>query len=391
MKGKDRNELMRVRGRPLGISLFVQGIVLMCLAHCESVVYAEPDDSGPLAKDEEAFTLEELGTSATLPAGVQASADKEQSFLDRLGENLRFNTDVISRVWTTHRRGQGSWFNAVGFDIHKVFSDNNGDIGTLLLQPFIVRRDNVIPIPHHVEDDDDWELELHDFYFNLRRWGQGRSNFKIGHFDVPYGLEETVDTHMVLHQVISHQNIGLKKDWGFSVNGQLPSFDYEVSLTRGSGMEYIDKGKNYAVTGRIGTPSDRNFVLGLSGFYGEILGHQGNLMRRFRTGLDVTWIVRQFTFRSEVSFGQDFDDDVFNALAELNWSSADEKLQFYVQGIYLGSEKTGSWDEEVDCRVGALVQISERLAISGQYSQDLRSPGRNPEDAMFSLQLRFYY
>ena len=33
------------------------------------------------------------------------------------------------------------------------------------------------------------------------------------------------------------QNLGMKKDWGVSLNGQMPTFDYEVSLTRGSGVE----------------------------------------------------------------------------------------------------------------------------------------------------------
>ena len=43
-------------------------------------------------------------------------------------------------------------------------------------------------------------------------------------------------------------------------------------------MEYTNVGKNYAVVGRIGTRFDQNFVLGLSGFYGQILDPHGSFM-----------------------------------------------------------------------------------------------------------------
>ena len=165
--------------------------------------------------------------------------------------------------------------------IHKVFSDRDGDIGTAVLQPYLVRRDNALPIPMHVEDDDDWEGEFHDFYFNLRRFGRGRTNLKVGHFDVPFGLEPQTDTHFTLYQVLPMQNLGMKKDWGVSLNGQLPKFDYEISVTRGSGVE-LDRfhdgemtmmrsaGRNWAVAGRIGTPQERDLSAGLSAFYGNV-------------------------------------------------------------------------------------------------------------------------
>jgi hypothetical protein len=337
-------------------------------------------DTAPGVQDEEAFTLDDA-----------EAQDKAPSFLDRLEENLRLNVDVYSRGSTTHQRGQASWLNAVGLDLHKVFSAPDGDIGTLVLQPFLARRDNAIPVPHHTDGSSDWEIELHDFYFNLRRWGRGRTNIKVGHFDIPFGLEPTVDTHVRLHQLISNENIGMKKDWGVSINGELPKFDYEISLTQGSGHEWINKGKNHALAARIGTPGGRNFVAGASVFHGRILGHHGNLMRRSRVGVDAAWKVEQFTLRSEASMGQDSDNDVLNALAEVNWNTPDQKFEAYLQGVYLGSEATGTWDEKVQTRVGGRWQMSKHFSLSAQYSHDIVDRATEPADGMFTIQLRFYY
>ena len=55
--------------------------------------------------------------------------------------------DIIARGGYFARREQPQGLFAVGLDIHKVFSDEQGDIGTLLLQPYVVRRDNQFARP----------------------------------------------------------------------------------------------------------------------------------------------------------------------------------------------------------------------------------------------------
>lgn len=367
------------------------------------------------ASSEEAFTLDNLSASED-----EDDRQAESTVWAALTENLRFSVEVVSRVETTRRRGKAAGFTTLGFDIHKVFTDRRGDIGTLLLQPHIARRDNALPIPHHVEDDDDWEIELHDFYFNLTRWGRGRINFKVGHFDVPYGLEPITDTHLTLYQLIAHDNLGVKKDWGISLNGSFPRFDYELALTQGSGHEYWNVGKNYAVAGHIATPQDQNFVIGASVFYGQVidphrlhrwrsgLGRQSRvdrvlgrtpgrgrgddeLVRRTRAGIDLTWAVDQFTTKWEASVGRDFDQDVFNNVVELDWSSADDTVHAYVQGIYLGQRGGAGWDEDVIARLGAVWKITPHFEISSQWSQDLKTYGDRPTDANISIQTRMRF
>ncbi len=116
-----------------------------------------------------------------------------------------------------------------------------------------------------------------------------------------------------------------------------------------------------------------------------------NLVRRLRVGLDFTWIINQYTLKGEASVGRDFDQDVVNSLLELDWSTPDQKLSAYVQAIYLGQRGPKGWDEDVLARVGAVWNLDEDWSLSGQYSQDIKTYGSRPEDAIFTLQMRYRF
>ena len=324
----------------------------------------------------------------------EADGDSQRegfSWRDSVAENLRLGIDLISRVETTRQHRQAAPLNAIGLDAHKVISNSKGDVGTLVLQPYLVRRDNALMVMPHLEGPDDWELEPHDFYFNLTRWGRGRINIKAGHFDVPFGLEPLTDTHFTVKQLMPMQNLGMKKDWGVCLNGSLPRLDYEVSLTRGSGVQYANAGDNYVVAGRIGTPSDRNFIVGASGFYGRVLNPRRDIVvPRKRGGVDATWIFNRFSLKGEAAFGKNFNQDVFNSLLEFDWSRADGRLTAYVQGVYLGRKMTPGWDENVFSRFGVVWAIREHVSLAGEYSPGLVTMASRPLDAKFSLQLRLY-
>ena len=132
--------------------------------------------------DEEVFSLDGFADGSNASAG---DGEVEPDFWKSLQTNLRLNFDAVSRVGTSRRRGKPFALNAVGLDIHKVVSSEDNDIGTLLLQPYLVRRDNALMVPTHVEDDDDWEFEFHQFWFNLTGWGKGRTNIRFGHMLMP--------------------------------------------------------------------------------------------------------------------------------------------------------------------------------------------------------------
>lgn len=373
-----------------------------------SIAAAQESEGEPPTGAEHAVSLDDL-------LGADSAAEREGSksdFLKSLGENLRLNFDFVSRVETTSKRGEAAFLNTVGVDIHKVFSDDEGDIGTLLLQLYVVRRDNQYSRFFRMNNDDAFVIELHDFYFNLTRSGRGRRNLKIGHFDVPFGLEPNEDTHFTLRQFIPLHNAGFKKDWGVSLNGSPPDFDYEVSLTRGTGRDLNNHGHDtYLVAGRIGTPADENFTVGLAALYGEVHDRHGThrvdeappfgyrdreieeWVRRWRVGGDATWILGQFTLRSEMSGGQDFDQDVANVLGEVMWTTPDEAFSAYLQGIYLGQDGFLGWTEDIKSRLGLVWKINERITLSAQWIHEFQTyinaeRGPHSHEDTYTLQFR---
>ncbi len=187
-----------------------------------------------------------------------------------------------------------------------------------------------------------------------------------------------------------------------------------MGLTTGTGMDLTGLDQDpYLVSGRIGTPSDRNRIFGLSALYGEVIDEHGahrvderdprgdfreldGFVRRLRVGGDFTQIIGQFTLRSEISGGEDFEQSVFNALGEIDWTTSDEKLSAYLQLVYLGQDGHFGWDEDLETRLGFLWKIDNSWKLSGQWIHDFytyskEAGGVHFNDDIWSLQLRFTF
>lgn len=364
----------------------------------------------PQAEDEVELTLDDVAGSTDAATGD----GEPRSLLDKLGENLRINVDIVSRVQATSRRGEAEALFAIGLDMHKVFSDEEGDIGTAVLQPYLIRKDNSYMMPTRMietDQDNGFSIELHDFYFNYTRWGRGRTNIKVGHFDVPFGIEPLVDTHFTLRQYLPMHDAGFKKDWGASLNGALPNIDYEASVTTGTGKDLTGLGKDpYLFAGRIGTPSDQNTVLGVSALYGEVIDDHGahrvdegdplgkvrqqqDIVQRWRVGLDGTHLIDQWTLRGEISGGEDFEQTVVNAVGEIEWTSSDEMFIAYLQARYNGQDGHFGWGDDVQSRLGLRWRLNSTLTFSAQWVHEFEHFGEHegglhlPEDT-YSIQLR---
>ena len=119
-------------------------------------------------------------------------------------------------------------------------------------------------------------------------------------------------------------------------------------------------------------------------------------VRRLRVGGDFTQIIGQFTLRSEISGGEDFEQSVFNALGEIDWTTSDEKFSAYLQLIYLGQDGHFGWDEDLETRLGFLWKIDNNWKLSGQWIHDFltyakEAGGLHFNDDIWSLQLRFTF
>ena len=372
---------------------------------------------------------EEPASERTLSLDSLGSDEEREALPDRskltreiaAASNLRFTLDLSSRISLSTRSGKVGAEHVIGLDLHKVFSDADGDWGTLRLQPYFTRIDNLSPRSPFLEDDDDWELVFRFFDFNFTRIARGRFNIRVGHFEVPYGLEHLLDTNGTVRQFIPGRNIGLKADWGISINGVFPQFEYEVALTRGTGNEFFDRGDPFAVSGRIGTPRDRNVVLGLSAFHGRVWnpgavrqwrsglkplskaqtargvtetgGGRGrdDIVRRTRFGVDAQWYLGTVGLLAEASYGRDYHQDVFNGLAEINWNNADDKWFVYTQARVFAQRFARGWDSAVQSVVGMRYRPDNHWSFSVQYLQNIDSMFDARRDTILTVQTRYRF
>ena len=315
----------------------------------------------------------------------EAQYDSSASDLTR---NLRWALDFSSRVNVSTDTGESAAQSFGGLDLHKVFSDDQGDWGTLTLQLYMTRFDNQNPYPFFFEDDDDWELVPRIANFNYTGLGQGRLNLRVGHFEIPYGLEVPISTNGTLYQLMTGSNLGIKVDWGVGLNGTFPAFDYEVTLSRGSGVEYSDSGQPFVVAGRVGVPMSR-VTLGVSGFHGQVLGGGGAITTRTRFGPDIQMQAGPFGMLAEISVGEDEAQEVVNTYTELNWTTPDEVWVFYLSNLSFSKHFETGWDEAFTLNVGVRVAQGTSWLFSTQYQQQLETFGTTDRDGILSAQIRY--
>ncbi|MGI9294496.1 MAG: hypothetical protein ACR2PS_10995 [Pseudomonadales bacterium] len=302
-------------------------------------------------------------------------------------ENSRWTLDFSTRPSHDFELDEWSSQWVAGFDYHKVFSTENGDIGTLVFQPYWVQLSNVSNPPPIFDDGDDGELTWRIANFNYTALSRGGFNIRLGHFEVPFGLEQNLDTNGTTRQY-TFSDRGIKADWGVSLNGALPVLDYEVALTRGSGNETNDRDSPYIFAGRVGTPSTANLVVGLSWLHGDIQTAENSVERR-RLGVDVAYYYRQWETLFEVSGGDNEGTDVANALLELSWRSKSETLHTYLQVRQSRVDEADGRRNGSSVTFGANWSVFSRIDLSAQWFREL-DPLAAPKAAeRITLQARY--
>lgn len=316
--------------------------------------------------------------------------------------DTRFSWDLAVRgVHADDAAGvkQTGTLSAVGADLHYVFSSSSGpDIGTLRLQGYALRADGLPRTPALFEDSDDWAWTYRICDFNYTRFSGKGVNFRLGHYQIPYGLEQTKSTYGTLRDYLSRTNLGIKADWGVTLNGQLPDYEYEVSLSRGSGQTYKNLEDNYVLAGRIGTPREENLSVGASFMSGRLpdvsggfvdLGKPiGGFVKKERVGVDATWTLPIISVLSEINFGKNDNTDVASGMLEFNCSSSNENEIAYVQ--FFGSDDAVKGDKYW-ATLGGLLYLGGGVTWSAQLKVDLDAfEGMERSEAMM-LQLRYRF
>lgn len=303
-------------------------------------------------------------------------------------ENLRWNLDVSQRV-VLAEGGELGALGALGLDVHKVFSGASGDVATLVFQPYLLRADSLAPAPALFEEDHDYALQWRIVNANLRLVESGAANLRVGHFELPFGLEQNLDTNGTLRRTPHVGNFGFVADWGATLNGELDSVDYEVAWSRGSGNEYLDRGGDGVMSGRIGTPREGTTVLGASFVHGDFLRGNGTV-RRTRVGLDGTHLWRAWTFQGELSHGQDSAAvDSTRLLVEANWRNPYETQIAWAQLFHTSFARGGPGGDVIEARLGYRIQTSKNWLLSAQVAHTLQDAAGADTPTSLTLQLRY--
>jgi hypothetical protein len=276
--------------------------------------------------------------------------------------------------------------NSLGFLLFGTFPGQEGQLGDLNVQGRAAYYNN--PFSHGqltpVEGTrrlHKLKWELHNAYLRIRALPP-LCNIRVGHFYVPFGLQPWIDTHGTLLQGPAMGFIGMERDWGISMDGQNDKIQYQVGLTRGSGMEYFRRNNNFALAGKLSTPRIGEHVnewVGISCLVGRIydpmaterLKHiEGNIVQRWRVGFDGQKYIGPTRVRFEVSGGKDARKErILGEFLELQHVlDRNSKLYSYFQFENLTQNEKRS---DTTVRAGLTYVLSANYNLQFVVSKDL--------------------
>ncbi len=322
--------------------------------------------------------------------GPDDDSPRAAEFIRAIHENARATLDVSTRGILSTRDGDAHAQEFVGIDVHKVVSDRGRDWATLRLQVYGDRLDG--------SGEHRWRHEFRFFDLNLTRFGRNGVNLRLGHFELPYGLEELLDTNGTLRDFIHVRNLGVKADWGASLNGVFPRLEYEIAVTQGSGNDFSTHDDRFIAVGRVGTPRDDAIVLGLSGFHGRVEARdspptqssgRGRIVSRNRAGIDAQLYRGLAGLLADVSFGDDDGFPVLNGLVELDWRSRSERFFGYLQTRYFTRRASSGWSADVQNIVGAQYVADAHWSVAAELAQDLMTAGDAARTGTVRVQARY--
>jgi len=292
-----------------------------------------------------------------------------------------------------HWIDKGNMMNSsLGFEYYGKFSNDYGDFLTADLQMRVAYDSTK-------NSHDAWGVEIHNAWLEYRLMQPVK--LRLGHFDVPFGLEPVVDTHATLLQTLAENNIGFKQDWGTEFRGSLPLFDYELALQLGSGMSVRRKDGSFLASARIGTPTGRNLQGGLSLLYGEVLDTEGmstfpknelssdKAVTKKRVGLDGEYLFGSYLFKGEVAYGKNDSNRVLGYLAEIDYTLPKyQNCQLELQFQSWINDLSRKSSDDSTLTAGVSYRLSQNKTLRAAFSHELNNSGQKEEDKFL---VQFYY
>ncbi|MEM7219398.1 MAG: hypothetical protein AAF515_13615 [Pseudomonadota bacterium] len=320
-----------------------------------------------------------LLSAAYSPPSIAVSEIATDLLVD-LKENLRLSVDSSSSsYWYVDPELVGHR-HALGIDLRKEFRNLHRDRGVLTVQAYLTRVEGLRPTPSFYADDRDTRLVYRIVNFNYTGLPRGLPNVRVGHMELPFGLEHLVDTNGTLRQYDVPQNLGLQADWGVTLNNEHELFEYEFMVGGGGNQRVGREAGSYVFAGRVGTPRAGRLVLGLSLLKNEIDG-----VGRERVGLDAQYRVGLQSWLAEVAFGTTDGRGMYDGLIEWNRADSSDTWQFYGQ---LGARGEVDAGDVIEAAAGVVYRPTRALSVSAQLEQDLFA-SVDATQTTLSLQLRY--
>ncbi|MFQ5740416.1 MAG: hypothetical protein ACE5JX_15520 [Acidobacteriota bacterium] len=245
--------------------------------------------------------------------------------------------------------------------------------------------------------DDRLKFVFHDAWLRLGLGDRRRSSIKAGHFLIPFGQNPILEPRGFFILPLTAADLGFKRDWGVAFQSSLGDYSYEVALTAASGLGFHHRSGGYLLSGRIGTPTYRDFEYGLSMLYGkvpEIRAERllpGAPVSRWRLGGDMIYKYGNYTlFKGEVAGGKDSEAPVLGYQLEVDYvfprfQRAEARIQF---GSWFNDLRQSRSDDTF-LLPGLSFSLTTATTLSFHYLQDLRRTSRSSDSRIF-LQLHFY-
>lgn len=300
--------------------------------------------------------------------------------------NSRFSFDLSTRASYNDRVKEFAFQEFIGFDFHTYVNYKGIDIGSIVLQPYLNRIDGGHSTPSFYDDNHDWEFIFRTLTFTYTGLGPQAPWIKLGHFELPFGLDHRKDTNGNLHQYSIARATGLKIDWGVSLGQDFENWYYEAAFTRGSGVKYRDRKDPYAFIGRIAYDHD-TWTAGFSYFSGKVL--KDKTTKRIKTiALDFEYYINSYGILSEIYTGQEDDEMFSGALLEFNWNSYDQLSTLYTQFLIKEHEINSTASSIV---FGGKYLLSQHFEVSAQLNFSLSRFNKKEQQNIFEIQFRYRF
>ena len=204
----------------------------------------------------------------------------------------------------------------IGLDFHSVLSDEKGDWGTFVFQSYFTQLNNAPSHPKIFNSGDDSKWMFRIVRLDLTRGSYYQPYFRVGHIEIPFGLEHTWDTNGAVLDYQLMPLVGLKADWGVSAFREYRAFEYEISWTTNSGQEFVQESGIYALSGRVATSRYSDWIAGVSFFESKNNLDQSRIWR----AIDGQWFVSRWTLLGQWAVGEFNENDISSSLYEVQYS-----------------------------------------------------------------------